>query len=211
MSIASEPIMRKYVFAKKALAKPISRASVTKAGADLSSERDLLARVMRRDASALAALYDLHGARVYSLAMMILGESMMAQEVTQDTFLRLWQQPERYRYESGHFVSWLLTITRHLAIDRLRRERRAPADLRSIDTEEFAEPPDASQADELRWRDLQQTFAHLPLEQRDVVQLAFYHGMSQSEIAEHVGAPLGTVKTRMRLALDKLRAVFASD
>lgn len=175
-------------------------------------ERELLARIARKDAGALAELYDEHGARVYSLAVMIVGENMAAQEVTQDVFLRVWQKPESYRYESGHFAAWLLTMTRNMAIDRLRREKRAGSHVTiSIDEDTFPEIADASQADELRWRDLKRAFDTLPKEQHEVVQLAFYHGLSQSDISAHLGAPLGTVKTRMRLAMDKLRAIFASD
>lgn len=175
-------------------------------------ERELLARILRKDASALATLYDLHGGRVYSLAVMVLGETMMAQEVTQDVFLRLWQKPEKYHYEVGHFVSWLLTITRNLAIDRLRNEQRKTRGVTaSIDEEDFGDVPDVSQAEELRWRDVQTAFGRLPAEQSEVIRLAFYHGLSQSEIAEHLSTPLGTVKTRMRLAMEKLRSVFAKD
>jgi RNA polymerase sigma-70 factor (ECF subfamily) len=172
-------------------------------------ERDLLARVAKRDTAALAALYDVYGGRVYSLAVMVLGETMLAQEVTQDVFLRVWQKPEKYHYEAGHFASWLLTITRNLAIDRLRSEKRKTRGVAvSIDEDDFGDVPDVSQAEELRWRDAQTAFARLPAEQSEVVRLAFYHGLSQSEIAEHLGAPLGTIKTRMRIAMEKLRAVF---
>lgn len=169
-----------------------------------------MVRIARKDAAALAELYDLHGRRVYSLALMIVGEPGAAQEVTQDAFLRLWERPGLYRFERGSFASYLLTVTRHLAIDRLRRERRASRSASSIDDEAFPELPDHTQADELRWRDVLQAMAGLPAEQRGVITLAFYHGLSQSDMAEHLGAPLGTIKTRMRLAMDKLRAAFAS-
>ncbi len=182
------------------------------ASAAPAPERELLARIMRKDAGALAALYDDYGARVYSLAVMIVGENMAAQEVTQDVFLRVWQKPETYRYETGHFASWLLTMTRNMAIDRLRREKSAGGHVTdSIDEDNFPEIADVTQADELRWRDLKRAFDTLPKEQHEVVQLAFYHGLSQSDISAHLGAPLGTIKTRMRLAMEKLRAIFTSD
>lgn len=81
----------------------------------------------------------------------------------------------------------------------------------SIDEDNFPEIADVTQADELRWRDLKRAFDTLPKEQHEVVQLAFYHGLSQSDISAHLGAPLGTIKTRMRLAMEKLRAIFTSD
>lgn len=169
-----------------------------------------MSRIAGRDAAALAELYDLHGRRVYSLALLIVGEAGAAQEVTQDAFLRLWERPGMYRFERGSFASYLLAITRNLAIDRLRRERRASRGASSIDDDAFPELPDHAQADELRWRDVQQAMSNLPADQRAVITLAFYHGLSQSDIAAHLSVPLGTIKTRMRLAMDKLRAAFAS-
>ncbi|BCX05086.1 MAG: DNA-directed RNA polymerase sigma-70 factor [Candidatus Roseilinea sp.] len=171
----------------------------------MATDLALIARIKQRDASALAELYDRYGARVYSLACAILGEEMAAQEVTQDTFIKLWEHPERYRYDDSRFAAWLLMVARHRAIDYLRRERLRSGQTVSIDYERFPEILDAAHDVETRWRDLQHVLDDLPAEQRDVIMLAYYYGLSQSEIADALKLPLGTVKTRLRLGMEKLR------
>jgi RNA polymerase sigma-70 factor (ECF subfamily) len=171
----------------------------------MDTDLALIARIKRRDASALAELYDRYGARVYSLACAILGEEMAAQEVTQDTFIKLWEHPESYRYDDSRFAAWLLMVARHLAIDHLRRERVRSGRTLSIDAMEFPEILDAAHDVEARWRDLRHVLDSLPAEQRDVIVLAYYHGLSHSEIASALKLPLGTVKTRLRLGMEKLR------
>ncbi len=175
----------------------------------MATDLALIARIKQRDASALAELYDRYGARVYSLACAILGEAMAAQEVTQDTFIKLWEHPESYRYDDSRFVAWLLMVARHRAIDHLRRERLRSGRTVSIDNGSFPEVLDAAHDVEARWRDLKQVLDALPAEQRDVIVLAYYHGLSQSEIADVLKLPLGTVKTRLRLGMEKLRNVIA--
>ncbi len=174
----------------------------------MSVELDLLARIRTNDTSALGELYDLYGTRVYSLAVAILADDMGAQEVTQDTFMKIWQNPAAYRHEHGHFIGWILTITSRLAIDRLRYEQRRNGRSTSMDDDQFPELHDSSVDDEARWRELRHLMDDLPAEQRDVIVLAYYRGLSQSEIAEHLAVPLGTVKTRLRLGMEKLRLAF---
>lgn len=103
-----------------------------------------VARIKQRDAHVLAELYDRYGAHVYSLAFAIAGEEMAAQEVTQDTFIKLWEHPNRYRYDDSRFVAWLLMVTRHRAIDHLRRERVHGDRAVSMDDANFPEMPDLS-------------------------------------------------------------------
>ncbi len=174
----------------------------------MTSELDLLCKIGQHDTNALGELYDLYGSRVYSLAVAILGDGMGAQEVTQDTFMRIWQNPAAYRHENGHFTAWLLTITRRLSIDRLRYERRRSGRSTSLDDDQFPELRDTGEDEEARWRELRHLMDGLPAEQREVIVLAYYRGLSQSEIAEHLSVPLGTVKTRLRLGMDKLRQAF---
>jgi RNA polymerase sigma-70 factor (ECF subfamily) len=174
----------------------------------MTTDLALIARIKQRDASALAELYDLYGARVYSLAVAIVGENMAAQEITQDTFIKVWEHPDGYRYDDSRFAAWLLMVTRHRAIDYLRRERLRGDRVVSLDEDDFPEMPDVSHDVEAKWRDMQHVLNALPAEQREVIQLAYYHGLSQSEIAEHLKLPLGTVKTRMRLGMDKLRSAI---
>jgi RNA polymerase sigma-70 factor (ECF subfamily) len=137
---------------------------------------------------------------------MLLGETTAAQEVTQDTFLKVWQHPEQYHYDTGHFVGWLLTVAHRTAVDRIRHDRRhTRALLASVDASTFPEIPDTAQADANSWREWMTLMDNLPAEQRDVIVLAYYHGLSQSEISAHLHLPLGTVKTRVRLGMEKLR------
>jgi RNA polymerase sigma-70 factor (ECF subfamily) len=167
-----------------------------------------MTRIQRQDAGALAALYDRYGSRVYGLAVTIVGEGETAEEVAQDVFMRVWAHADQYRHDTGRFLAWLLTITRRAAIDRLRRDRRTLS-VASVDDDHFPELRDHAQEDQARWRDVRMLLDQLPAEQREAIVLAFYRGLSQSEISEHLGIPLGTVKTRMRLGMDKLRAVWA--
>lgn len=172
------------------------------------TDLDLIARIKRRDHAALSELYERYGTRVYSLAVAIAGESMAAQEITQDVFIRVWEHPDTYRYDDHRFAAWLLMIARHRAIDHLRREKSRGGDTASLDEADFLEMPDLAHGVEEKWRDMQHVLDQLPPEQRDVIVLAYYHGLSQSDIAEHLSWPLGTVKTRMRLGMDKLRTAI---
>jgi RNA polymerase sigma-70 factor (ECF subfamily) len=173
-----------------------------------SPEQELIERLCVRDTQALNELYDLFSTRVYSLAVAILGDGTAAQEVTQDTFMKVWQNPQLYRREEGRFTGWILTITRRLAIDHLRYEKRRSGMSISLDADDFPELRDPAQDEKARWRDLKHLMDDLPTEQREVIILAYYRGMSQSDIAAYLGIPLGTVKTRLRLGMDKLRLAW---
>lgn len=167
----------------------------------------LVQGVARGEQPAFLALYDRHAARVNALALHILGDPMMAEEVTQDTFMKLWSRARLYLSERGSFIVWLLTIARRTALDRLRMEKRRPLLSDSNDPEElWPSMPDQSQdPDEARWKSLYFAVHDLPHDQQVVVELAYYQGLSQSEIAEELGWPLGTVKTRLRAAMQALR------
>ncbi len=171
-------------------------------------EHTLIRRVARGDQDAFMALYDRYAARVYALTLHILGDSMMAEEATQDTFLKLWSRARQYMAARGSFVTWLLTIARHTALDRLRLERRRPLLSDEADPDEAWDtlPDEGTASDEARWRSLYFAVRSLPEAQRQVVELAYYQGLSQSEIAEVLGWPLGTVKTRLRAAMKTLRS-----
>jgi RNA polymerase sigma-70 factor, ECF subfamily len=178
-------------------------------GVKAADEDDLILvqRVARGEQQAFLALYDRHAARVHALSLRILSDPMLAEEVTQDTFMKLWSRARMYLSERGSFVVWLLTIARRTALDRLRLETRRPLLSDSNDPEElWPNLPDKSQdADEARWKSMYFAVHALPREQQIVVELAYYQGLSQSEIAEELGWPLGTVKTRLRAAMQALR------
>jgi RNA polymerase sigma-70 factor (ECF subfamily) len=170
-------------------------------------DTELVARVVQRDEHAFLALYDRYAGRVHGLTLHILGDSMLAEEATQDTFLKLWSRARQYLAERGNLLPWLLTIARRVALDRLRLESRRPTLSDADDADEgWQNLPDLeTTAEESRWRSLHFSVQSLQPELRRAVELAYYQGMSQSEIAEALGWPLGTVKTRLRAAMEKLR------
>ena len=166
----------------------------------------LAEQVARGEQQALLHLYDRHAGRVYALALRMLGDPMSAEEITQDVFFKLWSRARSYLASRGSFSTWLLSIARHAAIDRLRLDRRRPSlDDQDLD-EAWAELPDAdSNTEEARWRALYFAVRALPREQRQVIELAYYKGLSHSQIAEVLGWPVGTVKTRLRMGMEQLR------
>lgn len=176
----------------------------------VTPEVELLHQIAQRDQHALMSLYARYGSLVYSLSLRILRQPGLAEEVTQDVFLKLWNQPERWNPALGQFSSWLLAITRNAAIDRLRREGRHatvdwdPTDHQDVAIAEFV-------GDQPAWYDgqeLRKLLFRLPNEQRQVIELAFYDGYTHSELAELLHLPLGTVKTRLRMGMQKLRTLW---
>jgi RNA polymerase sigma-70 factor (ECF subfamily) len=165
----------------------------------------LIARSADGDESALAALYDATAGLVNGLAFRILGDATAAEEVTGDVYLQVWRQAGRYDPARGAPLAWLLMLTRTRAIDRLRARRAA-----SVVPERIAPPvapsgPEDEASVSERRRLVQGALGRLPPEQRQVIELAYFGGLSQSEIAATVGQPLGTVKTRIRLGMLRLR------
>ncbi len=173
-------------------------------------DRDLMQRIEAGDDSALALLYERYGRIVYSLTLRVLQNPALAEEATQDTFIKVWRKSTRWDPAKGRLSSWLLTVARYTAIDRLRSEQRQSPDTADID----AVPPIAGEggipdaAELLDSRQLQRLLGQLPVEQAEVIQLAFFQGLTHSELAERLGLPLGTVKTRVRLGLKKLKGLW---
>ncbi len=174
---------------------------------DVDETQQLMAQVASGNQEALVELHQRYVNLVYSLALRIAGEPMAAEEITQDVFLKLWRQPRAFDPARGRFTGWLLTITRHLAIDRLRHDGRRPAVLEPRpEAEADPGPSTGTRAEGETRQHLRLALQQLPREQRAVIELAYFGGMSQVEIAEHLRVPLGTVKTRTRLGMEKLRA-----
>jgi RNA polymerase sigma-70 factor, ECF subfamily len=175
------------------------------------NDTDLMRHVVQRDQSALSELYERYGNPVYGLALRVVQNTQLAEEVTQDTFLKVWNQAQSWDPTRGQLISWLLTITRYTAIDRLRREWRQP-NLVGAPVEDIPNLFSAlDMVGDARWQDGQLLAAliqQLPDEQAEVVQLAFYQGMTHTEMSERLGLPLGTVKTRVRLGLQKLKSLW---
>ena len=177
----------------------------------------LMAQIARGDASALGELYDRYGRLVYSLALHIVGDHAAAEEITQDVFTRVWQNASRYDAQRAQVNTWISRIARNRSIDVLRR-RQARVHHTSIEWGEVA--PDAMVADDnpeeetlarLRQQRVQQAIQTLPEAQRQPLALAYFEGLSHREIAERLDQPLGTVKTRIRLALQRLRAILSEE
>ncbi len=178
--------------------------------AKYQDDHTLLAGVIKKDQQSFLVLYDRYASRVHALMLKILGDPMLAEEATQDTFMKLWERARLYIAARGSFTTWLLTIARRTALDRIRLEARRPLLSDANDPEETWQrlPEPQSQSEEARWRSLYFSVQALPVEQRQVIELAYYQGLSQSEIADVLGWPLGTVKTRVRAAMQTLRKAW---
>lgn len=186
-----------------------------KSSRDRSAEADLVRRIAEGDARALEELYDDYSPLLLSLARRVLRNGSDAEEVLQEVFLQVWNQAHRYRTARSSVSTWLVMLTRSRAIDRLRSRQSRD---RTADAYSLEKPPSHTSAQatanvwltERRQR-LQRELAVLPTEQRKVLELAFFGGMSQSEIAKTQDIPLGTVKTRTLLAMKKLRQALAGE
>ena len=167
----------------------------------------LIKRVAQGDEGAFLTIYDYYVGRVHALTLRILRDPMLAEEATQDTFLKLWSRARLYLAERGSLLIWLLTIARRTALDRLRLEGRRPLLSDANDPTEAWQtiPNGESLSEEHRWRSMYFAVQKLSLEHRQLIELAYYDGLSQSEIAEVLGWPVGTVKSRLRAAMERLR------
>lgn len=181
------------------------------AAADVQKLRDeeLMALIVRREEAALGALYDRYGALVYTIALRITGDRQTAEEVMQDVFQGIWQTAGSFQPGLGAAASWLVGIARHRAIDATRSKReRARTREQTIEGTALPDPegnPDAAVV-QLDLREaVKAALENLPPSQRQAVELAYYGGLTRVEIAERLGEPIGTVKTRLRLGLLKLR------
>jgi len=168
-----------------------------------------------RDERALETLYDRHGDYVYSVCLRMVGDVQLAEDLSQEVFLRLWRRPDLFDVKRGRFLTWLLSVARNRAIDERRsRGRRfrfeTPPSVTSEEMLELAptdEERDVAVVSEERVV-VQKALAALPPEQRLAIQLAYFGGYTQQEIAAGLHQPLGTVKTRIRLGLQKLRTLL---
>lgn len=168
-----------------------------------TQDSELIERICQRDQRALAVLYDQMADRVYSLALYILRNPDNAEEVTQDIFMKIWDRADQWDENKAKLSTWILAMTRNAAIDRLRKEKRRPAVIES--------PFDRilqMEAVESEGHQLRTLLHHLPHEQQEAIYLNFFGGMSHTDIAEVTGIPLGTIKTRLRLGLKKLRSIW---
>ena len=175
-----------------------------------ASDDVLIHAIQQENLDALEELYDRHSRTALAVAIRVLGDRDRAEDVVQETFLAVWRQARTFASERGTLRSWLFSIVRHRAIDVTRRRAFAKARI-SLDEVGF-EPryPDA-------WQEVSRTLEEerikravdaLPAEQREAIMLAYFKGLTQQEISEHTGVPLGTVKGRTRLGMQKLRSML---
>jgi RNA polymerase sigma-70 factor (ECF subfamily) len=176
---------------------------------DRESDQQTLERMARGDADALADLYDRHAARVYSLALRIVRDAGDAEDVVQEVFAQAWRQASRYTASRGAVAAWLLTLARSRAIDRLRARRARPdqqgAEAAATELPDLAPPVDWQYLSAEQIRLVRGALEQLPFLQRVAIELAYFDGLTHVEIAARLEEPLGTVKTRIRSALTKLR------
>jgi len=170
----------------------------------------LIRRIANGDQGALAELYDATSRQVYGLALRILSDPGAAEEVTLEVFTQVWNRANSFDLSRGTPSAWLCTMARSRAIDRFRsgaqdRKRAEPLETVSATASSATEDPEASAADSERRVRVRAALDSLPPEQREAIELAYFGGYSHSEIAEQLGHPLGTVKTRIRLAMVRLR------
>jgi RNA polymerase sigma-70 factor (ECF subfamily) len=171
-----------------------------------ATDIDLVEVLRAQTATGIAMLYDRYGRLVFSMALRVFQDRGAAEEITQDVFMRCWRNLDRYQPTQGSLVSWLLSITHNRAIDELRSRRGKDA-RREISDEDLQPQAviDPGFDDALLRGEVQLALRELPPAQRDVIELVFWNGLTRREIAEQLSLPLGTVHTRLRLGMDKLR------
>jgi RNA polymerase sigma-70 factor (ECF subfamily) len=179
------------------------------------ADEDLMARSGRGDSRAFEVIVDRHGSASFSLAYRMCGQRALAEDVVQDAFLSLWRSSARYDYTRGSVRSWVLAAVHNRAVDALRRGvvRRE----RQIEEQTVARriaAPDSTEVEVIRREEsvaMRGLLRELPSEQRQAIELAYFGGFTQSEIAEMLSLPIGTVKGRMRLGLSKLRLILDNE
>jgi RNA polymerase sigma-70 factor, ECF subfamily len=181
------------------------------------TDESLVELIAQRDPDALAALYDRHAPAIYNLVMRIVREAALADELLQDTFWQVWRKAGDFE-GTGSAAAWLHRIARNKSLDQLRRQKARPQLVSHDESADghpplpagVAQPASVEQLSEQAWerRQVRQALSKLPREQRICLELAYFEGLSQRQIAEHLDAPVGTVKTRVRLGMDKLAGLL---
>jgi RNA polymerase sigma-70 factor (ECF subfamily) len=181
-------------------------------------DETLLRLIIHQQTDALSTLYDRYGRLVYSVAFQMMGDGAAAEEITQDVFVRIWEKAHTYRADQARVSTWITSITRYRSIDLLRRRGTRP-DHTSIAWDDLplnvtpvaaGNPEDMTELSLLQKR-VREAIATLPVEQKKVLALAYFKGLTHSEIADLLGDPLGTVKTRIRAGMQKLKELLKDE
>lgn len=193
----------------------LNTEDVSPSAASDIADVELVARAAHRDRAAFEQLYDRYSGKAFGLALRILGDRGISEEVTQEAFWRAWQNAKVYDSTRASFSSWLLTIVHHCAIDELRKQRSRTAinDIEASETEAQAIPDPRADTPEHAWANLQSeqvkaALAKLPDTQRSVIEMAYFGGFTRQEIAQRLNEPVGTIHTRARLGLLKLKELL---
>ena len=175
---------------------------------EAANDASLVAAIRSGNEGAMAALYDRYSSIVYSVALRVLGDTGAAEDVLQEVFLQLWRNPGLFDSSRGNLAPWLAVITRNRSIDALRK-RKPETDIEDVVVS--VEPDMAGEAERARAMEkVRGALGSMPAPQRSALEMAYFEGLSHSEIAAKTGEPLGTVKTRIRAGLLTLRKVFAT-
>ena len=180
-------------------------------------DHHLMQLISQVDKDALEVLYTRYQTPVYSLAMFMLKKPALAEEVTQDIFLNIWLKASSFNAERGQPRGWIMSVAHHKIIDLIRSQRRTTVNTDPVDYETLDLLPDGGVSTEaqveqsLERERIMRALETIPANQREVIMLAYFGGLSQSEMAEKLYLPLGTIKTRVRLAMLKLRTVLEND
>ena len=184
---------------------------------DEPDDRELLERIVEKDKNALDILYGRYATPVYSLALHMLKQPPLAEEVTQDVFLNIWLKATSFNAERGQPRSWIMSVAHHRVVDVIRSRRRTQSmtDPEGYETLERLPAGGASVESQVQQNldreRIMRALATLPDNQKEVILLAYFEGYSQSQMAERLEQPLGTIKTRVRLAMQKLRTALQED
>lgn len=181
---------------------------------DITDDRELMRRIAEKDTEALEHVYDRYERAVYSFAYRIVHDTMAAEEVVQELFLRVWNNAERYDRSQGKLSTWMFTITRNIAVDMLRRKAsRATADPSGDEALQVLPDTktDVQEQVSLNWerQRIREAMMELREEQQQVIESIYFQGLTQHEVSEKFSIPLGTVKSRVRLAIRQLHNKLA--
>ncbi|HEV7217111.1 MAG TPA: sigma-70 family RNA polymerase sigma factor [Chloroflexota bacterium] len=185
------------------------RRQETLASKSEQSDEELMLAVVQQRSDALAALYDRYGGLALGLATRIVSDRGQAEDVVQEAFLTVWRQAGTFQQGRGAVRTWLLSIVHHRCIDLIRKRRSSPSE--PFDIVKHDLPTSDAWSDvyaHLTGTQIRAALEQLPIEQRQAIELAYFGGLTQQEIAQRLDAPLGTVKGRMRLAMQKLKGLL---
>jgi RNA polymerase sigma-70 factor (ECF subfamily) len=172
------------------------------------SDEALVLLAARSEQTALAELYDRYGRLAYGLAVRVLRDEALAEDAVQEAFLAVWRAAPRFVPERGRASTWILTLVHRRAVDLVRREERRRADSLAAAPEHGGAAADEDVVLRLQRQRVQQALGLLPDPQREALELAYYGGFTQSELAERLGQPLGTIKSRMFAGLTRMRELL---